>query len=60
MPYKNYIDLVDSIIRQTWKELDGYCFDDLNEANKAMEYLLQRTKQIIGDIKLEYDETLDV
>jgi hypothetical protein len=49
MPYRNYIELVDTIIKSTWKELEAYGFDDLDDVKKATDYLLERTKSLCDE-----------
>lgn len=57
MPYKNYIDLVDSLIKHIYKEADGFA-DDQAEADQLCNYLEQRIKEVYRDLKedAKYDE----
>jgi len=50
MPYRNYIDLVDTLIKQIYKETD--CFaDDQAEAYQLASYLEQRIKEVCRHLK---------
>ena len=50
MPYKNYIDLVDTLIKQIYKETDGFA-DDQDEAYKLANYLELRVKEVCRHLK---------
>ena len=50
MPYKNYIDLVDTLIKHIYKETD--CFaEDQDEAYKLANYLELRIKEVSRHLK---------
>ena len=50
MTYRNYIDLVDSLIKQICKETDGFA-DTKDEAETMCNYLEQQIKWLCVDIK---------
>jgi hypothetical protein len=50
MPYKNYIDLVDTLIKHIYKETDSFA-DDQDEAYKLANYLEQRIKEVCRHLK---------
>ena len=50
MPYKNYIDLVDTLIKHIYKETDDFA-DDQDEAYKLANYLELRIKEVSRHLK---------
>ena len=50
MEHRNYITLVDEIIRHSYKEM-AYFADTRKEAESMCDYLEQRIKELCKDVK---------
>lgn len=59
MNHKNIISLVDDIIRNAYRELSTYDFDDAAEVEKFIQYFTNRSREIISEAE-SIKESLEI